>query len=1210
MKKPTVIKVSPDIIKFFSDLNNFFNQKNSNNTIISGDTFVSSVNSARSRQSFADKIKPYLSPFRPRAITSIGGGSCNIKEAANSLLLIKLYTEFKHDFGSERGKILKATQFNGTNLYETILKKLHDITDSANTEIPTPYEKDLIGTLKQNMSLLDENQYMTIIFEKMYVECPEMLDLLYIDTKQLKYEGTQPDITNVLNKISALYSDKTNALIFAKDTDSIDPTKEKGKEKEKIHLCIYMGPILPGKPMQLRMVDTQIEYDILTNVEGLKRQFDTENNITDKILSQLSNNNPGYYGFEMNILLGGIKTTSIEQTIKTPAKLIDPSTLGGFDITDATDGFIGADRVIITQYTDKEQNNLNDSLNKNADFQNAIYLATLYGINKLFNVWIDNTAIFYKYKLVPESSAKANGIKFITKDDNENDISYDWIVADSTVPNICDVIIKYIKDNNNTRMHELANFIINHENFRYKKDGNWNNTNPEFQEYFMVLLAFLKSCGDELQRLTCEYMNNYLTALKNVKANPVTSNGSADSQETITELSQLNADNTSSTLFPFNVPDNEYIGIDTIEVQNLDILISLLGKFIELITVDRVLVAESLKFNTPFLTNATFDCFKTDTNEDVTSDIPGIVTKCLFSNRKGYYQTEDPETIKNNIKENKAKIASFIMQIQPKIGSIPQDGQQLTNLQYLFKEIVIVADVPDVPDVDDERAIISRQNLAISYFFVLLNSIEYLTFQTENPDANAFALDDYIEKLFAGYVKTVFERDITLQKLQSKSPTSVRGVLALIETMNSQKYGPKTYMELIKAYEKACESCLQKIQRQQISLDSLNKKLTPPDNNYLPQADGGYGETKGEQQTPQDNIITQGLYNACIKHVNDKNDEYKAKIINMIEKELNAKMNKRTSSRSGDGSVRKSFASAELDETIIPTIEANIANLNTQIGIIDKQIETKRSEISSKISGLEDKLSILKENIAKFEQNKDKIEKIVAQINKLKQTENPPSLLRSKGKMLKELDSETSKLQIEMARCSKVIVNSTPESLKEILSELKSEKAMEVLGAEEPKSAPIQDEMEVISAAPPVATEPAPVSAEPVAETINQSIQIILEEPVPISMMLDDVIKTDANKKISRLKQVRNIISNRVQRMQQDIKTTVSDVISGATSLFSRVNGVATGRGGSSNNKTRKQRRHKYNTKKRGHKNLENKKSKIKRQKIKRQSKNKKNEKY
>ena len=36
-----------------------------------------------------------------------------------------------------------------------------------------------------------------------------------------------------------------------------------------------------------------------------------------------------------------------------------------------------------------------DGLNKNADFQNAIYLATLYGINKLFNVWIDNTAIFY-----------------------------------------------------------------------------------------------------------------------------------------------------------------------------------------------------------------------------------------------------------------------------------------------------------------------------------------------------------------------------------------------------------------------------------------------------------------------------------------------------------------------------------------------------------------------------------------------------------------------------------------------------------------------------------------------------------------------------------------------------------------------------------------------------------------------------------------------
>ena len=77
------------------------------------------------------------------------------------------------------------------------------------------------------------------------------------------------------------------------------------------------------------------------------------------------------------------------------------------------------------------------------------------------------------------SKIEQNKINYMALSDSKNN-QYD--------SNNNDVIIKYIKDNNNTRMHELANFIINHENFRYKKDGNWNNTNPEFQEYFMVLL--------------------------------------------------------------------------------------------------------------------------------------------------------------------------------------------------------------------------------------------------------------------------------------------------------------------------------------------------------------------------------------------------------------------------------------------------------------------------------------------------------------------------------------------------------------------------------------------------------------------------------------------------------------------------------------------------------------------------------------------------
>jgi hypothetical protein len=152
-----------------------------------------------------------------------------------------------------------------------------------------------------------------------------------------------------------------------------------------------------------------------------------------------------------------------------------------------------------------------------------ISVATLYGINKLLGLWINTEKIIEKFEMIPTNGPHI-GIKFTST----TSFKFDWQVGDSTVNSVCNALISAKKffdnykgvktdilnqlvtnetDTRNKRLFTIVNFIMTHPNFRFKRElDNFQNIDI-FKQYFYTILSFLKSCGDEYQRLTCESIN-------------------------------------------------------------------------------------------------------------------------------------------------------------------------------------------------------------------------------------------------------------------------------------------------------------------------------------------------------------------------------------------------------------------------------------------------------------------------------------------------------------------------------------------------------------------------------------------------------------------------------------------------------------------------------------------------------------------------------
>ena len=158
--------------------------------------------------------------------------------------------------------------------------------------------------------------------------------------------------------------------------------------------------------------------------------------------------------------------------------------------------------------------------------------ATLYGINKLLGLWINAEKIIENFDMIPSQDGKYKGIKFISyplpKDDDPTTFvpkDFNWQVGDSTVNSVCQALITAKKkttndvssvsdffttlftnetDSRNIRLFTIVNFIMTHPKFRF--NNKLINTNA-IKQYFYTILSFLKSCGDEYQRLTCESIN-------------------------------------------------------------------------------------------------------------------------------------------------------------------------------------------------------------------------------------------------------------------------------------------------------------------------------------------------------------------------------------------------------------------------------------------------------------------------------------------------------------------------------------------------------------------------------------------------------------------------------------------------------------------------------------------------------------------------------
>ena len=254
------------------------------------------------------------------------------------------------------------------------------------------------------------------------------------------------------------------------------------------------------------------------------------------------------YYIEMNKIINNIKTNN--KKIVSPARIIDPitpeagailfpppptaSVSSASDETAATlsslvappvgEGVASAETATATQVVPPNYQQISN--------------ATLYGINKLLGLWINAEKIIENFDMIPSQDGKYKGIKFISyplpKDDDPTTFvpkDFNWQVGDSTVNSVCQALITAKKkttndvssvsdffttlftnetDSRNKRLFTIVNFIMTHPNFRF--NNKLIDTNA-IKQYFYTILSFLKSCGDEYQRLTCESINMQMLVL-------------------------------------------------------------------------------------------------------------------------------------------------------------------------------------------------------------------------------------------------------------------------------------------------------------------------------------------------------------------------------------------------------------------------------------------------------------------------------------------------------------------------------------------------------------------------------------------------------------------------------------------------------------------------------------------------------------------------
>jgi hypothetical protein len=473
----------------------------------------------------------------------MGGGSCEIINYRNPLLSVKFLFEWEHDFGDTTKRAIGAamgynyiTFYNKNDIFEIIQQNWNTIMTGYGGELIKVNASDNIDkdiyTKFQNVTTHNESTYVSTIINALLDNCAFIVDdFFYIPVMEFKFvsDGTNPDSNGIpqdtRNFFANVFKYYNNQRMFIKNE------KTENEKPNYFHLFVTSDntPTNEATDTDLGyyMKDMNIEDIVValgTKRKSLYEYWNTikvEPDIVLQIFNSEQNN-----GTKTEIL-SNLTTYMIQKHIKTPAKLIDPITIGGFDCSGGS----------ITQ---------NDVSLNNAKIQELLNLASIYGINQLSNFWINEKKTFVQeVEIVCDNkNKKTNTLKFKYFDYDNKENVFEWCVGDTTISSITGALINllnfckndnikisggalnkstynnlmnYTSNDSLKRIYEIAFIILENSTKEKEKKVQEEKSNYEgFIQFkdFMTIISYLKSCGDEYQRLTCEFFNYVVSGEK------------------------------------------------------------------------------------------------------------------------------------------------------------------------------------------------------------------------------------------------------------------------------------------------------------------------------------------------------------------------------------------------------------------------------------------------------------------------------------------------------------------------------------------------------------------------------------------------------------------------------------------------------------------------------------------------------------------------
>lgn len=930
-------------------------------------------------QDYTNIGEPYLtdspasfdnSPLAKRIKT---GGSCDRINLRNPLLYVKFLFEWSHDFGPSRasGYVSGYPDFySQTGVFRKIEQGWKNIIESEKKNVKKASQDDeidktIFNELTSPGKKHDEPTYISSIVDSIMIHCKHMKeDFLYIPVVEFKFTTDEKDETDNSKKtkefFQTVFTYYKNQRMFIKPEDTY----------KNVHLFITSdntptNETPDDKPLGFYMPDMNIENIAISLSNYRKSLYASWDKVNKSSIDDTVTDIFGQFQQEIGPIISTSKPP--EYDIKTPARLIDPITLGGFpSIT------IDTTRIISQP-----------ELNKNVIFQNTIYLATIYGINQLLDVWIDDTIVVNSYILVSSTDdTKVDTIRFSTSNGD-----FDWCVGDSTVNEICGALINVSKNMDKLKRNfdtviedkdqDMFVSLTETDNARWKRiygiteqilfHPGFRQSIPKTIQTVLMIISYLKSCGDEYQRLTCEFVN-YIT------------------------------DGTNKSYLLSYLPNDSTLPTDK---ESKQLKLALQGT-LYLLSKDRILIGEAVEKNTPVYT------FLQSPNEAFYDDMelvenfyegafgikgPTINRKNtgILSNRRKEL-TSNERNYPNEMEKNITKILNLFQAIFLKgknIGLTEGDKQKIREDYSISPPYVPTNKDPD--NIEQAEKKITEQNNTIESLTKISLSMSYYNLDSViNKQLYNDLIDTEIFKAVSLTINSDLLQDITL-KNSCRVPRTVSALNSLISNMYDD---PEIVDKLIDSYEKANTLFLEKIKTYKEIVVTMGEDIN------------GIGIDTNA-------IITQ--YDSYIKYISVNKSKFSDEIMKIVDANLQAEIRKNAR---GSRGPRASFSDVDDDEE-------RLASLITEIDAAEQARLQSEQELASEQQQEQEQTSV------QSSKNKTAIKKIFGFFKK-RFNEITKNITKT-GEIIGKLTKKKQDLEIRISSKTKVFGLETYRKLINIL---------------------------------------------------------------------------------------------------------------------------------------------------------------------------------